>query len=231
MKGLTDFEKFNLIKPLPDNWPRNEKGIPFIRRDNFDDVDWNEIKFASKSNIKSTKNKRKKVLLNFQFDKTLNPIYNNIFDYALKAHDFLAVTTPDFSAYRNMEPWKIEESIIHSLWCGAWLQYLGLRVIPTVTWADENTYDICFDFVEKGSVVAISTVGIANNKDAFLKGFNEMIKRIEPSLILVRGKPIDGMEGKFIFIDFLDTFEIESEYEQLNLFNLDQIQIIRKEAD
>ena len=229
MKGLTDFEKFNLIKPLPNNWPKDEKGIPFLKKDNFDDVNWNEVKFASKSNIKSTKNKSYKVLLDFQFDKTLNPIYNNIFDYALKAHDFLAATTPDFSAYRNMEPWKIEENIIHGLWCGAWLQYLGIRVIPTVTWADERTYDICFNYIEKGSVVAISTVGISKNKDAFLKGFNEMTKRIKPSLILVRGKLIEGMEGKFIFIGFSDTFETESEYEQLSLFNLDQIQIIRKE--
>ena len=73
------------------------------------------------------------------------------------------------------------------------------------------------------------TSSVASNKDAFLKGFKEMTKRINPSLILVRGKLIDGMEGKFIFIDFLDTFETESEYEQLTLFNLDQIQIIRKE--
>jgi hypothetical protein len=58
-----------------------------------------------------------------------------------------------------------------------------------------------------------------------------MIKRIEPSLILVRGKPIKGMDGKFIFIDFCDTFEIYSEYEQLSLFQIDRIQILRKEED
>ena len=229
MKGLTDFEKFNLIKPLPDNWQKDENGIPYLKKDNFDDVDWNKVKYASTSNIKSTKNKCIKVLLNFQFDKTLNPIFNNIFNYALKARDFLAVTTPDYSAYINMEPWKIQENIIHGLWCGAWLQYLDFRVIPTVTWTDERTYNICFNYIEKGSIVAISTIGASKNKENFLKGFNEMVKRIEPSLILVRGKLIEGMEGKFIFIDFSDTFEIERGYEQLTLFNLNQIQDIRKE--
>ena len=64
-----------------------------------------------------------------------------------------------------------------------------------------------------------------------MDGFNEMVKRIEPSLILVRGKSIEGMDGKFIFIDFCDTFEISSEYEQLSLFQMDRIQILRKEED
>lgn len=104
-------------------------------------------------------------------------------------------------------------------------------MIPTVTWADERTYDICFNYIEKGSIVAISTVGIIRNKELFLKGFNEMIKRIKPSLILVRGKPIEGMSGKFIFIDFCETFEIALEYEQLALFQLDKIQILGKEED
>lgn len=229
--SLSDREKFNLIRPLPDGWPKDKKGIPFLIKNNFEDVDWNEAKFASTSNIKSTRGKEKKILLTFQYDKTLNPIYNNIFDYARKTFDFLAVTTPDFSAYRNMELWKIEENVIHGLWCGAWLQYLGLRIIPTITWADIDSYDICFNHIEQGSVVAISTIGVAGEKDSFLKGFKEMAKRIKPSLILVRGNLIDGMEGTFIFIDFTDTFEVQKEYEQIPLFTMEQIQIIRKENE
>lgn len=230
--ALTEKQKFNLIKPLPDGWPKDDRGIPFLKRDHsLYFADWNEIKYASFSNAKSTKNKDRKVLLHFQYDKTINTIYNDIFSYALKIYDFFAVTTPDYSAYTNMEPCQIEENVRHNLWVGAWLQYLGIKVIPTVTWADERTYHICFDYIEKGSVIAISTVGVANNKKEFLNGFNEMIKRIEPSLILVRGKPIEGMVGRFIFIDFEDTFEIVREYEQLSLFKLDQIQIFRKEVN
>ena len=230
--GLSEKEKFNLIKPLPEGWPKDDKGTPYLKRDVLlETINWNETKFASYSNVKSTSNKENKILLNFQYDKTINRIYNDIFSYARKVFDFLAVTTPDYSAYTNMEPWVVEENVRHNLWVGAWLQYLGIKVIPTVTWADERTYDICFNYIEKGSVVAISTVGIIRNKELFLKGFNEMIKRIKPSLILVRGKPIEGMSGKFIFIDFCETFEIALEYEQLALFQLDKIQILGKEED
>ena len=230
--GLSEKEKFNLIKPLPEGWPKDDKGTPYLKRDVLlETINWNETKFASYSNVKSTSNKENKILLNFQYDKTINRIYNDIFSYARKVFDFLAVTTPDYSAYTNMEPWVVEENVRHNLWVGAWLQYLGIKVIPTVTWADERTYDICFNYIEKGSIVAISTVGIIRNKELFLKGFNEMIKRIKPSLILVRGKPIEGMSGKFIFIDFCETFEIALEYEQLALFQLDKIQILGKEED
>ena len=56
-------------------------------------------------------------------------------------------------------------------------------------------------------------------------------KRIEPKLILVRGGLIDGMEGDFVFINFLETFEIKKEYEQLTLFNFEKIQTIRREMN
>ncbi len=230
--GLNEKEKFNLIKPLPEGWLKDKRGIPYLKSNIYlKTINWNEVKFASRSNVKSTRNKEKKILLNFQYDKTINCIYNDIFSYAKRVFNFLAVATPDYSAYRNMEPCLVEENVRRSLWVGAWLQYLGIRVIPTVTWADERTYDICFDYIEEGSIVAISTIGVAKNREWFLKGFNEMIKRINPSLILVRGKKIEGMFGKFIFIDFCETFEVSSNYEQLTLFQLDKIQIVEKEED
>ncbi len=231
MKGLTEYEKFLLLRSLPTDWPRDNDGTPFLKRSSFDGTDWNSIEYASLSNISNTKNKNNKILLNFQYDKTLHKLWNNPLKFISKFNDFFAITTPDFSAYQNMDLWVIEENIRHGLWLGAWYQFFGLKVIPSVTWADERSFHICFDYIAEGSVVAISTVGVSKYKAEFLKGFNEMVKRIRPSLILVRGKPIEGMEGKFIFIDFQDTFERKSEYEQLHLFELDKIQIFGKEVN
>lgn len=228
--NLNDKEKFNLIKPLPDKWPKDEKGIPFLKRDIYlEQIDWNNVKYTSHSNIKSVKDKENTIILNYQYDKTINCIYNDIFNYASKVYDFLAVTTPDYSAYINMEPWKIEENVSHNLWVGAWLQHLNLLVIPTITWADERTYDICFNHIEKGSIVTISTIGVSNCKQEFLKGFNEMMKRIEPSLVLIKGKRIKGMYGNLLFIEFDETFQIAKTYKQLHLFEIDRIQHIIKE--
>ena len=29
--SLSEKEKFNLIKPLPDGWPKDEKGTPYLK--------------------------------------------------------------------------------------------------------------------------------------------------------------------------------------------------------
>ena len=33
----------------------------------------------------------------------------------------------------------------------------GIWVIPTISWGLENTFDFCFNGIEKGSTVAVST--------------------------------------------------------------------------
>lgn len=225
---LSPIQEFNLIRPLPPEWPKDEKGIPYLKRADFNETMWNDVSFSSFSNLASIKGKDKTVLLHFQYDYTLVRIYNNVFSYARKVDGFYAVTTPDYSAYTNMEPYIVAENVSRGLWVGAWLQYLGINVIPTVTWADERTYDICFNHIEPGSVVAISSVGVSDCTDKFLSGFKEMMERIHPPLILVRGKPIKGMFGNFIFIDFEETFANKSEYEQMTLFKVDRIETIKE---
>ena len=42
-------------------------------------------------------------------------------------------------------------------WVGAYLTNKGIRVVPTISWGLENTFDFCFNGIEKGSTVAVST--------------------------------------------------------------------------
>ena len=75
-------------------------------------------------------------------------------------------------------------------WVGAYLANKGIRVIPTISWGLENTFDFCFNGIEKGSTVAVSTYmacaygNRADQKDFFMAGYNEMLKRIEPETII-----------------------------------------------
>ena len=68
---------------------------------------------------------------------------------------------------------------------GAFLHEKGIKVIPTVNWGLENTFDFCFNGIKKGSVVAVSTYMVSEHgnhsdqKEFFMKGYNEMLKRIE----------------------------------------------------
>ena len=66
----------------------------------------------------------------------------------------------------------------------------GIKVIPTISWSDESSFEWCFDGEPVGGIVAVSSVGTQNNKTAkelFLNGYNEMMKRLEPETVIFYG--------------------------------------------
>ena len=69
-----------------------------------------------------------------------------------------------------------------------------------------------------------------NNQKVFLKGFNEMKKRIEPPLIIVYGDMISGMTRRFVNIKYKDAFNNKNkEFKQLCLWKESNI-IERKDV-
>ena len=90
-------------------------------------------------------------------------------------------------------------------WCGAYWQHLGLDVIPDVVWGERESFEFCFDGIPKHSTVAVSTVGVKDDKDwngtlgtLFKDGYDEMMNRLEPTTVLFYGDMIDGLEGNII---------------------------------
>ena len=78
-----------------------------------------------------------------------------------------------------MDLWRQLESVAKNRWVGAYWQSKGMTVIPTVSWSDARSFEFCFDGVEQGSIVAIGMVGCKQAKFQFMRGYNEMLKRIE----------------------------------------------------
>lgn len=74
-----------------------------------------------------------------------------------KLSRYRAVLSPDFSMYLEMAPVMQLYNVFRNRWCGAYWASKGIRVIPTVNWGDDSTFDFCFEGIEKGSVVAVST--------------------------------------------------------------------------
>lgn len=92
-------------------------------------------------------------------------------------------------------------------------------------------YDIIFKVIEKESVVMILTLRCLKNKVFFLKGYDEMLRRIKPQLIIAVGKIVEGMTGNIIPFDYTDTFSKKDEYEQFKLFQMDKILSINERDD
>lgn len=127
--------------------------------------------------------------------------------YIERLKKFKAVVSPDFSLYTDFPRALQILSCYRRQWCGAFWQSQGIDVIPDVVWGDEKSFEYCFDGIPKGGTVAVSTVGVKNDKqwndkesDMFRAGYNEMLKKLEPTTILFYGSMIEGCEGNIIRI-------------------------------
>lgn len=67
----------------------------------------------------------------------------------------------------------------------------------------------CFDGIEQNSIVAVSTLGVRTEKDLFMQGYNEMLRRLNPSKIICYGKPFEEMNGNIIPVDYAKTNNYE----------------------
>jgi hypothetical protein len=107
---------------------------------------------------------------------------------------YFQLLSPDFSIYADMpKPLQIYNTF-RNRWCASYWQYNKMLVIPTVSWGEEATYEFCFDGIEEGCVVAVSTLGASDSQEEFLTGFKQMCEIIRPSTVLNYGKLFNEMK-------------------------------------
>ena len=141
----------------------------------------------------------------FLFDKHFERLCNFPKRYAQTLKDFGAVLSPDFSLYFDFP--KAVQIFNHyrKHWCGAVWQRYGVTVIPTRRWGLKNSYEWCFDGEPEGSIVAVSNVGVMNNKETralFMDGYNEMLTRLQPKEVLFFGHIFDDYKGPVHYIKY-----------------------------
>ena len=125
----------------------------------------------------------------YQFER----VWNNPEKYIKKLAEFQCALTPDFSLYmdmpRAMKVWNVYRSRL----IGQLMQDAGINVIPTLQWAEKETFEFCFDGIEPGGTVAVSTVGVMKDKEArkiWKAGMDEAIKWIQPKTVVCYGSRI-----------------------------------------
>ncbi|HER9558021.1 chromosome partitioning protein ParB [Streptococcus anginosus] len=131
--------------------------------------------------------------------------------YIEKLTDFDCVLTPDFSLYLDMPIAMQVWNIYRSRLIGQIMQDYGMTVIPTVSWAYKSSFDFCFDGLPKNATLAISTIGVKQNKEQFqiwVDGMDEMIERLSPKRIIVYGGQVD-YEYKDIDVVYFDNATTE----------------------
>lgn len=162
--------------------------MPIIQNDHYIPDELIGFNYA-----KSSKNKNTGIHFyvdDYQFER----VWNYPEKYLDTLFEYDCILTPDFSLYMDMPmPMKIW-NIYRSRQIGAYYQSRGIKVIPTISWAEEETFKFCFKGIPKSSIVSISTIGVKRDEDAlkvWKAGVDEMIKQIEPSAILIYGGQLE----------------------------------------
>lgn len=126
----------------------------------------------------------------YQFER----VWNQPQIYIDKLSEFDCILTPDFSLYTEMPIAMKIWNTYRSRLIGQMAQRMGLTVIPTVSWCEEETFDFCFDGLPKKATLSISTIGVKKEDYSFglwKEGVDEMIKRLKPKTLLIYGGQVD----------------------------------------
>lgn len=131
--------------------------------------------------------------------------------YVDKLAQFDCILTPDFSLYMDMPMAMKIWNVYRSRLIGQIYQDRGLRVIPTVSWAEPETFTFCFDGIPSNSTISVSTIGVKRSKEAtkiWTQGMDEAMKRLKPKNVLVYGGDI-GYDFKGANVKYYDNHVTE----------------------
>lgn len=170
--------------------------FPIIKKQNINTAEIDLMSFTD-AKLNDDKNKNKTIHF-FTYDWKFDKVYNNPENEFEKLKQYRYILSPDFSIFTNMPICLQMFSIFKNRWCGAYWQSKGLKVIPTISWGDKSSFDFCFEGVERGAVVAVCTYYRENCEEEFILGYNEMLKRINPSVVICYDEPFDSMKGNIV---------------------------------
>lgn len=166
--------------------------IPRIQPERLPAVEWTGFNYA-----RGAKGARPNTGVHFFLDDyQFRTVWERPERYAQVLGRFGAVLSPDFSTYTDMPAILQLWNHYRKHWLGAFWQSRGLTVVPTISWSTPASWEWCFDGEPRGGAVAISTVGVERDRNAFdffVAGYQEMITRLQPSQILVYGKRFEFM--------------------------------------
>ena len=186
---------------------RGKYGFALIKKQDFNIENPTLIACSDTRSNDNESNKKNGVHF-FVDDYRFNGIYDNPERSLERYSQYAFLLSPDFSTYADMELWRQIESVAKNRWVGAYWQSKGILVIPTISWSTPRSYEFCFDAVEQNTTVAIGMIGCKRNKLGFMRGYNAMLEKLNPSKVLCFGTPFEEMEGNIIPVDYRSSRKV-----------------------
>ena len=179
--------------PFEGNFPAVGKyGFPQLAQTNFIP----EKPVLPINYLKSTKDKGNYWFHCFTSDKNFHRIYSSFQDYVELFKQAKGIISADFSLFRDYPEEVLIANCRANRMVDYALQQAGIPMIPTAGFADESSWEWCFDGLPLNSTVAVTTNCLGRDREThrlFVGGINIMVKKIKPTVIVVCGKVPDWL--------------------------------------
>lgn len=165
---------------------------------------WEPVSFIPFTEANQCKSRDKTGIHFFVDDYRFDSVWYFLKRYTDMFSQFAAVMTPDWSLYTD---WPVAVQIWNHYrkhYVGAHLQDEGIKVYPSVSWSDERSYEWCFDGDPVGGTVAVSSVGTQKDPETrrlFMRGYEEMMRRLTPETVIFYGDVPDGCNGNIVCLE------------------------------
>jgi hypothetical protein len=174
--------------------------MPMLEKQSIDLAD---LKFIRFSDIVKNETKDTNATVHFFiYDDEFDEVWRSPASYIDELAQYRQVISTDFSIYTNMSLAMQIFNVYRNRWLGCYWQERGLTVIPSVSWSDEWSYEFCFDGIQQGAVVVVSTLGSYDIEPLYMEGFRRMCEKIKPEKVICYAKPFDAM------LELADLIEI-----------------------
>lgn len=157
--------------------------------------------------IRERNHDKKDFVCFYENDVNFREILTDTEKYVDELKQYPGIITPDCSLYIDAPLCVQIADIYLNRAVGHYLQKRGVYVIPNIRWGDERTYredflgeKVAFQGVDKHSIVSVGTYGqiqTAESKRFFKEGLEEMLKELEPEIVLVYGSMPDKIFAEY----------------------------------
>lgn len=105
-----------------------------------------------------------------------------------------SLIAPDFSQYADQSRALNIINLYKNRLLTTYWQMQGLKVIPSASWSNAESFEYCFEGLPQNSVIFIGGVGIKHDK-ACIKlwqhGIIELERQLHPTMILIYGNEVE----------------------------------------
>lgn len=107
---------------------------------------------------------------------------------------YACVIAPDYSLFVDLPRAINVWNVYRNRWVTSYWQSQHIKVIPSASWGNADSFEYCFDGLPENSTIAIGHVAIGKDKDSKLlyrMGVESLIESKHPSRLVVYGAPLD----------------------------------------